>query len=62
MSKVSIGMLHIIISIITIVLLIKEVDLTYIARVTKGFSGADWTEICQRVSSTLNILLLRDIV
>jgi transitional endoplasmic reticulum ATPase len=26
----------------------KEVDLTYIARVTKGFSGADLTEICQR--------------
>ena len=62
MSKVSIGMFHIIISIITIVLFIKEVDLTYIARVTKGFSGADLTEICQRVSSTLNILLLRDIV
>ena len=30
-------------------LFIKEVDLTYIARVTKGFSGADLTEICQRV-------------
>lgn len=26
----------------------KDVDLTYIARVTKGFSGADLTEICQR--------------
>ena len=26
----------------------KEVDLAYIARVTKGFSGADLTEICQR--------------
>merc|ERR1711997_613915 len=26
----------------------KEVDLQYLARVTKGFSGADLTEICQR--------------
>merc|ERR1719270_1099668 len=26
----------------------KEVDLDYLARVTKGFSGADLTEICQR--------------
>ncbi len=26
----------------------KEVDLEYLARVTKGFSGADLTEICQR--------------
>lgn len=26
----------------------KEVDLTYIAKVTHGFSGADLTEICQR--------------
>jgi len=25
-----------------------DVDLAYIARVTKGFSGADLTEICQR--------------
>ena len=25
-----------------------EVDLDYLARVTKGFSGADLTEICQR--------------
>ena len=28
----------------------QDVDLGYIARVTKGFSGADLTEICQRVS------------
>lgn len=28
--------------------LAKEVDLTYIAKVTQGFSGADLTEICQR--------------
>jgi len=28
----------------------QDVDLAYIARVTKGFSGADLTEICQRVS------------
>lgn len=26
----------------------KDVDLTYIAKVTHGFSGADLTEICQR--------------
>lgn len=26
----------------------KDVDLNYIAKVTKGFSGADLTEICQR--------------
>ena len=26
----------------------KEVDIEYLARVTKGFSGADLTEICQR--------------
>mmetsp|Transcript_5471 Transcript_5471/g.9486 ORF Transcript_5471/g.9486 Transcript_5471/m.9486 type:complete len:805 (-) Transcript_5471:496-2910(-) len=26
----------------------KDVDLTYLARVTNGFSGADLTEICQR--------------
>ncbi|RWS21795.1 transitional endoplasmic reticulum ATPase-like protein, partial [Leptotrombidium deliense] len=26
----------------------KEVDLTFLARVTNGFSGADLTEICQR--------------
>lgn len=26
----------------------KTVDMPYIARVTKGFSGADLTEICQR--------------
>merc|ERR1712173_565815 len=26
----------------------KSVDLDYIAKVTKGFSGADLTEICQR--------------
>ena len=26
----------------------KTVDLDYIAKVTKGFSGADLTEICQR--------------
>ena len=28
----------------------QDVDLAYIARVTRGFSGADLTEICQRVS------------
>lgn len=28
--------------------LAKDVDLTYIAKVTQGFSGADLTEICQR--------------
>lgn len=26
----------------------KDVDLTYVAKVTHGFSGADLTEICQR--------------
>ena len=26
----------------------KTVDLNYMAKVTKGFSGADLTEICQR--------------
>lgn len=25
----------------------KDVDLTYIAKITQGFSGADLTEICQ---------------
>lgn len=28
----------------------QEVDMNYIAKVTHGFSGADLTEICQRVS------------
>lgn len=28
----------------------EDIDLTYIAKVTQGFSGADLTEICQRVS------------
>merc|ERR1712150_153207 len=28
--------------------LAKEVDLPYLAKMTKGFSGADLTEICQR--------------
>ena len=27
---------------------LQDVDLTYIAKVTLGFSGADITEICQR--------------
>ena len=26
----------------------KEVDLPFLAKMTKGFSGADLTEICQR--------------
>jgi len=26
----------------------KQVDLSYLAKITKGFSGADLTEICQR--------------
>merc|ERR1711944_387875 len=26
----------------------KSVDLSYLAKITKGFSGADLTEICQR--------------
>ena len=26
----------------------KDVDLPYLAKMTKGFSGADLTEICQR--------------
>ena len=26
----------------------KDVDLTYMAKMTRGFSGADLTEICQR--------------
>lgn len=26
----------------------RDVDLTYIAKVTHGFSGADLTEVCQR--------------
>ena len=26
----------------------KEINLDYMARMTKGFSGADLTEICQR--------------
>ena len=26
----------------------KEVDLNFLAKMTKGFSGADLTEICQR--------------
>ena len=32
----------------------QDVDLTYIAKITKGFSGADLTEICQRVSNELH--------
>lgn len=28
--------------------LAKDVDLTFIAKVSQGFSGADLTEICQR--------------
>ena len=26
----------------------QDVDLEYLAKITKGFSGADLTEICQR--------------
>lgn len=26
----------------------QDVDLTYVAKVTHGFSGADLTEVCQR--------------
>ena len=28
----------------------KDVDLTFVARITEGFSGADLTEICQRAA------------
>lgn len=28
----------------------QDVDFGYLSRLTKGFSGADLTEICQRVS------------
>ena len=28
---------------------VKDVDLDYVAKVTHGFSGADLTDICQRV-------------
>ena len=48
MSKVSIGILHTIIH-YNFVLFIKEVDLTYIVSVTKGFSGAYLIVIYQRV-------------
>ena len=34
---------------------LQDVDLAYIARITKGFSGADLTEICQRVSPSTDI-------
>ena len=27
---------------------VQDVDLTYVAKVTHGFSGADLTEVCQR--------------
>ena len=30
---------------------LQDVDMNYIAKVTHGFSGADLTEICQRVST-----------
>jgi SpoVK/Ycf46/Vps4 family AAA+-type ATPase len=33
-----------------------NVDLSYIAKITKGFSGADLTEICQRVSTVHPLL------
>ena len=29
----------------------QEVDLAYLSKVTHGFSGADLTEVCQRVGS-----------
>ena len=32
-----------------ILLFQQDVDLDYVAKVTHGFSGADLTEICQRV-------------
>ena len=30
--------------------MLQDVDMNYIAKVTNGFSGADLTEICQRVN------------
>ena len=33
--------------------------MNYIAKVTRGFSGADLTEICQRVSNSIYIEQLR---
>ena len=38
----------------------QDVDLTYIAKITKGFSGADLTEICQRVGQLCALLQLRE--
>lgn len=33
---------------ILFILHLQDVDLTYVAKVTHGFSGADLTEVCQR--------------
>ena len=49
MSKVSISILHVIIIHYNFVLFIKEVDLTYVVRVTRQFSGAYFIVIYQRV-------------
>lgn len=31
----------------------QDVDMMYLAKITKGFSGADLTEVCQRVGGLL---------
>lgn len=33
---------------VALIITLQDVDLSYIAKVTHGFSGADITEICQR--------------
>lgn len=39
-----------------VLLFVQDVELEYIAKVTHGFSGADLTEICQRVRITTLLL------
>ena len=38
----------------------QDVDLDYVAKVTHGFSGADLTEICQRVRSSVLFTTFQD--
>ena len=52
---------HQLVSFLTVNFFQQDVDLDYVAKVTHGFSGADLTEICQRVRSSVLFTTFQDI-
>ena len=52
---------HQLVSFLTVHFFQQDVDLDYVAKVTHGFSGADLTEICQRVRSSVLFTTFQDI-